>query len=41
VFEKPEESSQHLKPLYIQGHINGKPIYRMLVDGDAVVDLMS
>jgi hypothetical protein len=41
VFEKPEESSQHLKPLYIRGHINGKPISRMLVDGDAVVDLMS
>jgi hypothetical protein len=24
VFEKPEESSQHLKPLYIQGHIDAK-----------------
>jgi hypothetical protein len=26
VFEKPEESSQHLKPLYVWGHIDGKPI---------------
>jgi hypothetical protein len=40
VFEKPEESSQHLKPLYVQGHIDGKPISRMLVDGDTVVNLM-
>jgi hypothetical protein len=26
MFEKPEESSHHLKMLYIQGHIDGKPI---------------
>jgi hypothetical protein len=30
MFEKLEESSQHLKPLYIQGHIDEKPISRML-----------
>jgi hypothetical protein len=41
VFKKPEESSQHLKSLYVRGHINGKPISRMLVDGGAVVNLMS
>jgi hypothetical protein len=40
MFEKPEESSQHLKPLYIQGHINRKPISRMLVDSSAAVNLM-
>jgi hypothetical protein len=28
MFEKPEESIQHLKPLYIQGHIDGRPISR-------------
>jgi hypothetical protein len=39
-FEKPEESNQHLKPLYIQGHVDGKSIYRMLVDGGAAVNLM-
>jgi hypothetical protein len=33
VFEKPEESSQHLKPLYTRGHIDGKPVSRMLIDG--------
>jgi hypothetical protein len=41
VFEKPEESSQHLKPLYIRGHIDRKPISRMLVDGGTAVNLMS
>jgi hypothetical protein len=41
VFEKPEESSQHLKPLYIRGHINRKPISRMLVDDGTAVNLMS
>jgi hypothetical protein len=41
VFEKPEESSQHLKPLYIRGHIDGKRISRMLIDGGTTVNLMS
>jgi hypothetical protein len=40
MFEKPEESSQHMKPLYIRGHIDGRPISRMLVDGGAAVNLM-
>jgi hypothetical protein len=40
VFEKPEEWSQHLKSLYIRGHIDGKPISRMLVDGGAAINLM-
>jgi hypothetical protein len=41
VFEKPKESSQHLKPLYVGGHIDGKSISRMLVDDTAAVNLMS
>jgi hypothetical protein len=41
VFEKPEKSNKHLKPLYIQGHIDGKPISRMLVDGGTAVNLIS
>jgi hypothetical protein len=40
VFEKSKESSQHLKPLYIQGHIDRKPISRMLIDGGAAVNLL-
>jgi hypothetical protein len=41
MFKKTKESSQHLKLLYIRGHIDGKPISRMLVDGGAVINLMS
>jgi hypothetical protein len=40
VFEKPEESSQHMKPLYVWGHVDGRPISQMLVDGGAAVNLM-
>jgi hypothetical protein len=39
MFKKPKESSQHLKPLYIWGHIDRKPFSRMLVDGGAAVNL--
>jgi hypothetical protein len=41
VFKKAEESSQHLKSLYIWGHIDGKPISRMLVDCGTAINLMS
>jgi hypothetical protein len=41
MFEKLEESSQHLKPLYVRGHIDRKPISRMLVDDGAAINLMS
>jgi hypothetical protein len=41
VFKKHKELSQHLKPLYVQGHIDRRPISRMLVDGGAAVNLMS
>jgi hypothetical protein len=40
MFEKLEGSSQHLKSLYVQGHIDRKPISRMLIDGGATVNLM-
>jgi hypothetical protein len=40
MFEKPEESSQHLKPLYVQGHIDRRPISRMYVDSGAAIKLM-
>ena len=29
-----------MKALYVRGHINGKPISRMLVDSGAIVNLM-
>jgi hypothetical protein len=40
MFEKPVELSQHLKPLYVRGHIDGKPISWMLIDGGVVDNLM-
>jgi hypothetical protein len=41
IFQKPRDSENHLKPLYIQEHLDGTPISRMLVDGGAVINLMS
>jgi hypothetical protein len=35
MFEKSEKSSQHMNPLYVRGHIDGRSISRMLVDGSA------
>jgi hypothetical protein len=40
-FTKPKESVNHLKPLFVRGHIDGIPIAKMLVDGGAAVNLMS
>jgi hypothetical protein len=40
IFQKPKDTNNHLKDLYMKGHINGKPISRMLVDGGAIVNLM-
>jgi hypothetical protein len=41
IFQKPKVTENHLKALYMKGYINGKPISRMLVDGGAIVNLMS
>jgi hypothetical protein len=41
IFHKPKATENHLKALYKKGHINGKPISRMLVDGGVIVNLMS
>jgi hypothetical protein len=40
IFQKPKDTDNHLKALYMKGHINGKPISRMLVDGGAIINLM-
>jgi hypothetical protein len=40
MFEKPEESRQHMKPLYVWGHIDEKPISQMLIDDGAAINLM-
>jgi hypothetical protein len=40
MFKKPEESSQHMKSLYVWGHIDEKPISRMLVDAGAAINMI-
>jgi hypothetical protein len=40
VFQRPKDSENHLKPLYIRGYLDGTPISRMLVDGGAIIKLM-
>ena len=41
MFEKPIGNDHlHLKALYINGFINGKPSSKMLVDGGAAVNVM-
>jgi hypothetical protein len=41
VFEKPENSGAHMKPLFIRGHLDGMPIGHMLVDRGASVNILS
>ena len=40
MFQKPSKNDNHLKALYMRGHINGKPVTHMLVDGGAIVNFM-
>nr|ABA92716.2 retrotransposon protein, putative, unclassified [Oryza sativa Japonica Group] len=41
IFETPEGTeNRHLKPLYINGYVNGKPMSKMMVDGGVAVNLM-
>jgi hypothetical protein len=40
IFQKPKNTDNHMNALYMKGHINAKPISRMLVDGGAIVILM-
>jgi hypothetical protein len=41
IFQKPKDTDNHLKALYMKGHINGKSISQMLVDGGVIANLMS
>jgi hypothetical protein len=37
-FDKPEDKErQNLRPLYIKGHVDGRPVTKMLVDGGAAL----
>jgi hypothetical protein len=40
MFEKPAGAGEHMRPLYIKGHLDGKPIGWMMDDGGASVNIM-
>jgi hypothetical protein len=40
VFEKLGKIGKHVKPLYMKGHLDGKPLGRMMVDGGASINIM-
>lgn len=41
MFDKPEEREhRHLRPLHIQGHVDGRPMNKMMVDGRATINVM-
>jgi hypothetical protein len=39
VFEKPENPGVRMKPLFIQGQLDGTPVGHMLVDGGASINV--
>jgi hypothetical protein len=39
VFDKPTKN-RHMRPLYLKGYVNGKPLTKMFVDGGAAVYVM-
>jgi hypothetical protein len=40
VFDKPENPGAHMKPLFIQAHLDGTPVGHMLVDGGASINFL-
>jgi hypothetical protein len=39
-FEKVKGAGEHMKPLFVRGHLDGRPVGRMMVDGRASVNIM-
>jgi hypothetical protein len=39
IFDKPAKN-RHMRPMYLRGCINGKPLTKMFVDGGAAVNVM-
>jgi hypothetical protein len=38
-FDKPAKN-RHMRPLYLRGYVNGKPLTKMFVDGGDVVNVI-
>jgi hypothetical protein len=39
IFDKPAKN-RHMRPLYLRGYVNGKPLTKMFVDGGTAVNVM-
>jgi hypothetical protein len=39
-FDKPAKN-RHMRPLYLRGYVNGKPLTKMFIDGGAAINVMS
>jgi hypothetical protein len=39
-FDKTTKN-RHMRPLYLRGYVNGKPLTKMFVDGGAAINVMS
>jgi hypothetical protein len=39
IFDKPAKT-RHMRPLYLKGYVNLKPLTKMFVDGRAAVNVM-
>ena len=42
IFEKPtDDERQHLKALFVKGSVDGQPMTKILIDGGAVINIMT
>jgi hypothetical protein len=39
-FERLEKLGHHMKPLFVKGYLEGRPVQRIMVDGGAGVNVM-
>jgi hypothetical protein len=39
IFDKPAKN-RHMRPLYLRGYVNSKPLTKIIVDGGAAVNVM-
>jgi hypothetical protein len=39
-FEKPGKLGEHMKPMFTTSHVEGRPVWRMMVNGGVVVNVM-
>jgi len=41
IFEKPaDDERQHLKALFVKGRVDGQPMTKILIDGEAAINIM-